>query len=608
MTTENDSPRSRKDIPLQFIVDGIGRNFCTKGKKDDRYATLHSGINRCYYEVILESRTVNLMIGESGSGKSTLVSMLGTRKMSDKGKIWVSGLNSSDICVGVVGQKDKANTILTIWDYLFRIARITRPEMTSHHIKDRISSLTKELDIVHLMNRRICHSEGELSILSFGEQNLIRFIQGILLEPRLLIVDEIMTGVDIAKVQVMKNILDDYAARGNIVVVVAHQMSSEQISAYQKVLILSRGRIVFHEKPQLLFEKFGQLFPDEQSLTYQDIISFFSLNTERDRQILFNRIQIIERQQQLYSEEFKQQKGALDLSNSKILKFNNQMGESSLAEKYTRYVHSTWQNFLYFMKQYSVSLTQSTEYFNWVISLVLALQLWGLSLTPENFEEYYVVTSFVTTLALNDCTTDGFKTNLDCLKFFGYLSSIINPAKIGFLILILIMESLRNVVRSSAFIVGLAILSSSCSTVRTLCHASANLLMGCATMRLITMIIVSLCPNEQIVLLALPCFSISAILFSGQIIDMSFTRGAEYLAVVYRTNVAVAATLYQNAEMDDLESTSSMSSMKHYIIQHNPSVNIDHLTSGLLAGLVSASILASLCFATRLYIFHKYPI
>jgi zinc transport system ATP-binding protein len=160
---------------------------------------------------------IHCIIGTNGGGKTSLVrSLLG--QMPHTGRITIDWSDSR--AIGYVPQTlDFDKTLpITVGDFL-AMASQSRPIFlgVSRAARQRID---EALERVGLSGKR----GYKLGSLSGGERQRVLFAQAMLPEPALLVLDEPMTGLDVAGHDILERAIVDFARAGGTVLWINHDI------------------------------------------------------------------------------------------------------------------------------------------------------------------------------------------------------------------------------------------------------------------------------------------------------------------------------------------------------------------------------------------------
>jgi ATP-binding cassette, subfamily G (WHITE), eye pigment precursor transporter len=94
---------------------------------------------------------------------------------------------------------------------------------------------------------------GRIKGISGGEMKRLAFASEVLTNPPLMFCDEPTSGLDAFMAQNVVSVLRDMAARGKTVIVTIHQPSSEVFAMFDRLLLMSEGRVAYLGKRKKLF-------------------------------------------------------------------------------------------------------------------------------------------------------------------------------------------------------------------------------------------------------------------------------------------------------------------------------------------------------------------
>lgn len=161
--------------------------------------------------------TIHCIVGTNGGGKTSLVrSLLG--QMPHSGRISIRW--REDRLIGYVPQAldfDKSLPI-TVLDFMAMTCQ-RRPVFLGVP-RARRKLIEAALDRLGL-GRKL---ESRLGSLSGGERQRVLFAQAMIPEPALLVLDEPMTGLDLAGKEILEGAIEDFAKAGGTVVWINHDI------------------------------------------------------------------------------------------------------------------------------------------------------------------------------------------------------------------------------------------------------------------------------------------------------------------------------------------------------------------------------------------------
>ena len=189
-------------------------------------------------------------LGPNGSGKSTTVKMLAGLMPPTSGHLLFDGTDIQDTLleykaqVGYVPEEAHIYTYLTGPEYLRLIGRLRRiPAAKLERKIDRF------LRIFGLDN----DYHAQLASFSKGMRQKILLSAALLHNPRVIVLDEPASGLDISTALVLRAVVRSLAADGRIIFYSSHELETiEKIST--RVIILRGGQIVADDSASQLRE------------------------------------------------------------------------------------------------------------------------------------------------------------------------------------------------------------------------------------------------------------------------------------------------------------------------------------------------------------------
>jgi Fe-S cluster assembly ATP-binding protein len=197
---------------------------------------------------------VHAIMGPNGSGKSTLAYVLAGREDYEVtgGEIEYAGENLLDMAP----EERAANGLFLAFQYPVEIPGVSgmtflkaalnsqrrfrgEPELTTPEFMRRVKSAAELLEMNQEMVRRPVNSG-----FSGGEKKRNEILQMALLEPRLCVLDETDSGLDIDALRVVAAGVNAMRSPGRSMLVITHYQRLLEYIVPDTVHVLSRGRVV----------------------------------------------------------------------------------------------------------------------------------------------------------------------------------------------------------------------------------------------------------------------------------------------------------------------------------------------------------------------------
>lgn len=180
------------------------------------------------------------IVGANGAGKSTLSEIIAQIKEPTSGELIYSfGKTKSEISskIGVQFQDSSYPDFYKVKDLVdFMI------DVSDIHIsKEDLNNLYKQFDLFDLMRE---YAKG----LSGGQQQRLNILLAIVHNPKLIILDEVGTGLDVESRTKIKSYIKDYLANHNATLLLVSHNADEVTELVDRVIVIHDGEI-FEDKP-----------------------------------------------------------------------------------------------------------------------------------------------------------------------------------------------------------------------------------------------------------------------------------------------------------------------------------------------------------------------
>jgi ABC-2 type transport system ATP-binding protein len=187
-------------------------------------------------------------LGPNGSGKSTTVKIITGLLQPNEGRVLFEGRNIRDdltgfrSVLGYVPEEAHLYTYLSGLEYLQMVGRLRGMGERLIHSKG-----TRLLALLGLESWR--HSP--ISMYSKGMKQRVLIAAALMHDPKLLIFDEPLSGLDVVSSRLFKDLLTELTAAGKAVLYISHVLEVvEQVCS--RVLVLGKGKILADASPSAL--------------------------------------------------------------------------------------------------------------------------------------------------------------------------------------------------------------------------------------------------------------------------------------------------------------------------------------------------------------------
>ena len=166
--------------------------------------------------------TIFGLLGPNGAGKTTTIRMIMDITAPDAGSIRILGAPSSRealACVGYLPEERGLYRRMRVMDHLLFLAAIKGVDAAL--AKERIDHWLDAMELRPWLKKRVDE-------LSKGMQQKIQFIATIVHDPEILILDEPFSGLDPINVNLIRNFLVEFRARGKTIVFSTHVLEQAE--------------------------------------------------------------------------------------------------------------------------------------------------------------------------------------------------------------------------------------------------------------------------------------------------------------------------------------------------------------------------------------------
>lgn len=178
----------------------------------------------------LNSGSITVLLGPNGSGKTTLLKVLSNLISFDLGEIiFNKSLN--------LNRKD----IMMVFDEPILYEELTGIEHVHFNMDIfKISLSDDEIDYYINLFQLNDYMLKRISTYSLGTKKKLQLLCTLINNPRILLLDEYISGLDPVTLYQVKNILKEYASKGNTVLLTTHMLDiAEKICDY--VILIDNG-------------------------------------------------------------------------------------------------------------------------------------------------------------------------------------------------------------------------------------------------------------------------------------------------------------------------------------------------------------------------------
>jgi len=228
MTDISDGPVATGELVLSLR--GISKNFGAVSALTDIDLDVHAG------EVVA-------LVGDNGAGKSTLVKILAGVHQPSSGTINFRGRQvtmpdpSAALTLGIATVFQD----LALCENLDVVANIFLGKELNPLRLDEVAMEIRAWTLLNELSARIPSVREAVASLSGGQRQTVAIARSLLLEPKLILLDEPTAALGVAQTAEVLNLIDRVRERGLGVLMISHNMEDVRAVA-DRIVVLRLGR------------------------------------------------------------------------------------------------------------------------------------------------------------------------------------------------------------------------------------------------------------------------------------------------------------------------------------------------------------------------------
>lgn len=203
----------------------------------------------------IEKPQIIALVGPNGSGKSTLLNIIANLLPAVQGSISLMGKSNQDPAIFRDVSYMQDNSVL--YDYLTGYDHLQFIGDVQKVSKKQVLAAAERIGITSFLNKKV-------SNYSLGMKQQLLLTMAIVNEPKLLIMDEPLNGLDPTNAIKVRNLLLELAKEGTAILLSSHNLSE-----------------IDRVTSNILFLKNGELLK-ENLADYENVYYHFTLNTLED--------------------------------------------------------------------------------------------------------------------------------------------------------------------------------------------------------------------------------------------------------------------------------------------------------------------------------------
>jgi ABC-type polar amino acid transport system ATPase subunit len=200
-------------------------------------------------DLVVHSGETLVIIGASGSGKSTLLRCVNLLEPLDSGRIWLEGEEVTAKGVNVSAVRQRIGIVFQQFNLFPHLKTIDNVTLAARWVK-KLQREKAEARALELLARVGVEEKAHQypHQLSGGQQQRVAIARALMMEPHVMLFDEVTSALDPELVGEVLVVMRDLALAGMTMLVVTHEMQFAR-EVGDRVLFMDEGRIVEQGDP-----------------------------------------------------------------------------------------------------------------------------------------------------------------------------------------------------------------------------------------------------------------------------------------------------------------------------------------------------------------------
>lgn len=197
---------------------------------------------------------VVVIVGPSGCGKSTLLRCINGLESIDEGRVLLDGETVNPTTGNIRKLRERIGMVFQSYDLFPHMTIIENimlaPQKVQKRDKAEVRKEAEELlDRVGLSSKKDNYPRQ----LSGGQKQRVAIVRALIMNPEVLLFDEVTVALDPEMVREVLDVILDLAAQDRTMIIVTHEMAFAKAIA-DRVVLLDAGTIVEQSDPISFFE------------------------------------------------------------------------------------------------------------------------------------------------------------------------------------------------------------------------------------------------------------------------------------------------------------------------------------------------------------------
>src|SRR5688572_2056930 len=203
----------------------------------------------------VDEREVVVIIGPSGSGKSTLIRTINRLEPIESGRLMVDGMAVHDRVLDVNKLRRNVGMVFQSFNLFPHLTALQNVMLAPRKVKGLSKETAREKGMALLTKVGIPDkADVHPARLSGGQQQRVAIARALAMEPRIMLFDEPISGLDAEMIREVLDVMRALAKEGMTMAVVTHEVGFAR-EASNRVVFMDGGRIIEDSPTAQFFER-----------------------------------------------------------------------------------------------------------------------------------------------------------------------------------------------------------------------------------------------------------------------------------------------------------------------------------------------------------------
>ncbi len=193
------------------------------------------------------------IVGPNGAGKSTLLKLVVGLERPTRGSVRFAGKDITGMAshrvrrlgIAMVQQTPRTFPTMTVLENAAVGAMFGSP-IDGHAERQALEAGNRMLELVGLAERRHDH----VGNLNLHEQRFLELARAIAGQPRLLVLDEVMAGLNDAELEASIEIIKTIRSQFNVTIILVEHVMKAVMSLAERTVVLDFGNVILEGSPE----------------------------------------------------------------------------------------------------------------------------------------------------------------------------------------------------------------------------------------------------------------------------------------------------------------------------------------------------------------------